>query len=84
MLNFKHFYPVPKTLRFELKPIGKTSRAYIRQSEILIKDEQKFLLSREVKKLLDEYYKKIINEKLANFKISSELLREYFNNSSDS
>lgn len=82
MLNFKNFYPVSKTLRFELKPIGKTLE-HIRQSEILIKDEQKFLLSREVKKLLDEYYKIIINEKLANFKIAPELLREYFNNSSN-
>ena len=61
--QFIGIYPVSKTLRFELKPIGKTFD-WIKKNKILESDEQKSEDYPKVKLLIDEYHKVCINESL--------------------
>ena len=66
MKNLKQFigiYPVSKTLRFELRPIGKTQE-WIDKNKILESDEQKSLDYPKVKALIDDYHKVCIRESL--------------------
>lgn len=66
MKNLKQFigiYPVSKTLRFELRPIGKTQE-WIEKNKILESDEQKSLDYPKVKALIDDYHKVCIRESL--------------------
>lgn len=79
MQNYKNFYKISKTLRFELKPVGKTLEN-IKKNQILFFDEHKAMLAKEVKLLLDEYYKIIIDDRLSTVKIEKKLLDEYLNN----
>lgn len=66
-------YSLSKTLRFELKPIGQTSRylkdfnsEYIKQ--VVAEDEQRNEDYKEVKKIVDEFHRSFINECLINLK----------------
>lgn len=71
MKNLKQFvgmYPVQKTLRFELKPIGKT-KENIEKNGILERDEQRAKDYLLVKNLIDEYHKQFIKDRLWSFKI---------------
>ncbi len=61
--NFTNKYPVSKTLRFELKPIGKTLE-HIESKGLVSKDEQRAEKYKKAKKLIDEYHKRFINEAL--------------------
>ena len=63
--QFIGIYPVSKTLRFELKPVGKTQE-WIEKNKILENDEQKSKDYPKVKALIDEYHKVCINESLKN------------------
>ncbi|MBP3260655.1 MAG: type V CRISPR-associated protein Cas12a/Cpf1 [Prevotella sp.] len=66
MKDLKQFigiYPVSKTLRFELKPIGKTLE-WIKKNKVLESDEQKAEDYPKVKTLIDEYHKVCICESL--------------------
>lgn len=66
MKDLKQFigiYPVSKTLRFELKPIGKTLE-WIKKNKVLESDEQKAEDYPKVKTLIDEYHKVCIRESL--------------------
>ena len=66
MRDLKQFigiYPVSKTLRFELRPIGKTQE-WIEKNKILESDEQKSLDYPKVKALIDDYHKVCIRESL--------------------
>lgn len=66
MNNLKQFigiYPVSKTLRFELRPIGKTQE-WIATNKILESDEQKSEDYPKVKALIDDYHKVCIRESL--------------------
>ena len=71
-----NLYPVQKTLRWELKPVGKTLE-YIHQRNLIDKDvhrSQSYLL---VKDLIDRFHKALIEESLAADVIPEELLVKY-------
>ena len=66
MKDLKQFigiYPISKTLRFELRPIGKTLE-WIERNGIIEKDERKAEDYPKVKSLIDEYHKICIKESL--------------------
>ena len=56
MEHFTNLYPVSKTLRFELQPIGKT-KENIEKNGILQRDEKRAEDYKIVKGLIDEYHK---------------------------
>ncbi|HPK46077.1 MAG TPA: hypothetical protein PLV62_13935, partial [Spirochaetota bacterium] len=62
--NFINHYAIQKTLRFELQPIGKT-REHIQKNGIIEHDEaleQKYQI---VKKIIDRFHRKHIDEALS-------------------
>jgi CRISPR-associated protein Cpf1 len=61
--RFIGIYPVSKTLRFELRPVGKTLE-WIEKNKVLESDEQKAEDYPKVKTLIDEYHKVCIRESL--------------------
>lgn len=61
--EFTHLYPVSKTLRFELKPIGQTLD-WIEQNGLLTQDEQRADNYKVVKKIIDHYHKHFIDQSL--------------------
>ncbi len=61
--DFVNLYPISKTLRFELKPVGKTLE-HIEEKGLITQDEERVEKYKKVKKLIDEYHKKFINEAL--------------------
>ena len=66
MKDLKQFigiYPVSKTLRFELRPVGKTQE-WIEKNKVLESDEQKAEDYPRVKALIDDYHKVCIRESL--------------------
>ena len=66
MKSLKQFigiYPVSKTLRFELRPVGKTLE-WIEKNKVLESDEQNADDYPKVKTLIDEYHKVCIRESL--------------------
>ena len=66
MKNLKQFigiYPVSKTLRFELRPVGRTQE-WIEKNKVLENDEQKAEDYPKVKALIDDYHKVCIRESL--------------------
>ena len=68
MKQFTNFYPVSKTLRFELQPIGKT-KENIEKNGILMRDEKRAEDYKTVKGIIDEYHKKYIEGRLWDFKL---------------
>ena len=68
MKQFTNLYPVSKTLRFELQPVGKT-KENIEKNGILLRDEQRAEDYKRVKLLIDEYHKQVIKQRLWNFKL---------------
>lgn len=71
MNNLKQFtrlYPVNKTLRFELKPVGKT-KENIENKGILERDSQRTVDYKVVKGFIDEYHKQFIKDRLWSFKL---------------
>lgn len=81
--NFTGLYPLTKTLRFELKPIGKTLE-YIEKNGLLDRDRHRANSYVEVKKIIDRYHKQFIEDSLRNFKLiyenegKKDSLEEYF------
>ena len=65
MKQFIGIYSVSKTLRFELRPIGKTQE-WIEKNKVLETDEQKSEDYPKVKALIDDYHKVCIHESLKN------------------
>jgi len=63
--QFIGLYPVSKTLRFQLLPIGKTQE-WIDKNEVLTKDGRKAEDYPKVKKLIDDYHKQFIEQALSN------------------
>lgn len=82
--NFTGLYPLTKTLRFELKPIGKTLE-YIEKNGLLDRDKHRANSYVYVKKIIDRYHKQFIEDSLRDFKLKYESegmkdsLEEYFN-----
>ncbi len=74
-----NLFQVSKTLRFELKPIGKTKEYF--EKYILKQDEVKAETFKKVKKYCDEYHKHFIEECLKDFENEDfkQLLNNYIN-----
>lgn len=68
MKRFTNLYPVSKTLRFELQPLGKT-KENIERGGILQRDEKRSQDYKKVKTLIDEFHKQFIKDRLWNFKL---------------
>ena len=62
--QFTGLYPVSKTLRFELKPIGKTLEK-IKETGIIEKDEKRHNDYFDAKKIIDTYHKYFIDAALS-------------------
>ena len=66
-------YSLSKTLRFELKPIGKTLE-YIESKGLIAQDEQRAEEYKKVKDIIDRYHKKFITMCLSDFKFEQNSL----------
>ena len=66
--QFTNLYNVQKTLCFELQPLGKT-KDYIEKNGILMRDEKRAEDYKVVKRIIDEYHKKFIKDRLWSFKL---------------
>lgn len=81
--KFTGLYPLSKTLRFELKPIGKTLE-YIEKHGLLEQDQRRADNYIEVKEIIDRYHKHFIDESLNDFKLryddngKKDSLEEYY------
>ena len=64
--QFTGLYPLSKTLRFDLKPIGKTQEN-IETNGILERDNQRAIGYKSVKKVIDEYHKAFIERTLNDY-----------------
>lgn len=67
-------YSIQKTLRSELRPVGKTAENFEKKG-LLKDDEKKDRYYNEVKKIINEYHKRYIEEKLSN--VSKEGVDEF-------
>ena len=76
MNEFTHLYPLSKTLRFELRPVGKTEEMF-RKSGILEQDNGRADSYKVVKKLIDRYHKDFIEKALQGFEFEEGSLEEY-------
>lgn len=77
MNEFTHLYPLSKTLRFELRPVGKTEEKF-RKSDILEQDTERADSYKVVKKLIDRYHKDFIEKALQGFEFEQGSLEEYY------
>jgi len=78
--DFTNLYPVSKTLRFELKPIGKTLEM-IEKNDLLKQDKHRAESYKVVKQVIDHYHKHFIDEALRNLDgIEKEKFIEGLNN----
>lgn len=68
MKQLTNLYPVSKTLRFELQPIGKT-KENIEKNGILSRDEKRAGDYKIVKGFIDEYHKQFIKDRLWSFRL---------------
>ncbi|MDD4748313.1 MAG: type V CRISPR-associated protein Cas12a/Cpf1 [Salinivirgaceae bacterium] len=81
--DFTNLYSLSKTLRFELKPQGKTLE-HIQNNGFLENDEHRAESYKEVKKIIDRYHKEFIESALSNFELKfndegkKDSLSEYF------
>ena len=75
--QFTGLYPVSKTLRFELKPIGKTLD-YIQKKKIIKQDEEKSVKYVEAKQIIDKYHKYFISEALKDVNLDWNPLQKAF------
>ena len=67
--QFTRVYPLSKTLRFELKPIGRTLE-FITSSGLLEQDQHRSDSYIKVKAIIDEYHKAFIETVLNDFKLN--------------
>ncbi|MGB2172131.1 MAG: hypothetical protein ACPH03_06780, partial [Flavobacteriaceae bacterium] len=80
--EFTHVYPVQKTLRFALKPMGKTIENIQnfrneKQQNLLAEDEERALKYKQAKKIIDEYHKAHIHNRLSCFEFPIEDLERF-------
>lgn len=69
--QFTSLYPLSKTLRFELKPIGKTLEN-IKERGLLNQDEHRANSYVEVKEIIDNYHKALIERILGSLSLNNE------------
>jgi CRISPR-associated protein Cpf1 len=62
--NLTNLYSLSKTLRFELKPIGKTADL-VRQSDFFVKDQQKAAAYPLLKNKMDDIHRDYIEQSLS-------------------
>lgn len=62
--DFHNQYPVQKTLRFKLKPIGKTEK-FVERAQILENDERRATEYLKVKEYIDRYHRQFIENALS-------------------
>ena len=67
--QFTNLYQVSKTLRFELKPIGRT-KENIERNGILERDNKRAVGYKALKKVIDEYHKAFIEQMLDDFELN--------------
>lgn len=77
MRNFTNLFSLSKTLRFELKPQGKTEK-YINERGLINEDEVRAEDYCSVKGIIDEYHKYFIEKSLSELALDKDLLEEYF------
>jgi len=70
-------YSLSKTLRFELKPIGKT-KENIEKNGILERDNERAIAYKAIKKVIDEYHKAFIESMLDDFEFDKDILNEFY------
>lgn len=73
---FTNQYQVLKTLRFELKPIGKTAE-WIKEKGLIQEDEQRSEDYKKMKKVIDEYHKYFIEIALSELQIPLPMLQSF-------
>ena len=66
--NFTGQYPLSKTLKFELKPIGAT-REFIEKKGLIEEDETRSEDYKKVKIFIDDYHKDFISQSLNGIKL---------------
>lgn len=69
--NFTNLYPLSKTLRFRLIPIGKTLKHFI-ESGILEEDQHRAESYVKVKAIIDSYHRAYIDKSLSGFELPLE------------
>lgn len=74
--DFTKKYSVSKTLRFGLIPQGKT-KEHIKSQKFLEDDEDLAKKYKQAKKIIDEYHKEFISNKLSSFAFTPKELRVY-------
>ncbi|MGI9257118.1 MAG: type V CRISPR-associated protein Cas12a/Cpf1, partial [Salinispira sp.] len=74
--SFTNKYPITKTLRFELRPVGKTGE-HIKKENFLKIDENRDKEYQCAKKIIDEYHKDFIEHVLSGFSFDENMLHEY-------
>jgi hypothetical protein len=77
MEKFKNLYPINKTLRFELRPYGKTLKNF-HGAGLLEKDESKAKNRKSMQSIIDRKFKLIIEEKLKYLVLDEEYLKKAF------
>lgn len=77
--NFVNLYPVTKTLRFKLIPIGKTKENFDKNNLLQV-DKDRADNYQKAKIIIDKYYNTFINNCLNNFKFRDKPnnLKEYY------
>ena len=75
--QFIGLYPLSKTLRFELRPIGKTKENII-SAGILEEDNHRAESYKEVKKIIDEYHKAFIERVLKDLVLEEKPLQAFY------
>ncbi len=83
MKNFANFYSLNKTLRFELKPVGKTLE-HIEKKGLLTQDEQRAESYKKMKKTIDEFHKHFIELAMREVRLKHlKKFEELYNESSE-
>lgn len=82
--NFVNIYPVSKTLRFKLIPVGKT-RENFDNAKMLEVDKSRADNYQKAKEIIDKYYNIFITNCLNNFKFGTkpDNLKKYYKTTSD-
>lgn len=76
MKRFTNLFSLQKTLRFELIPQGETMEM-IERHGIIKQDEHRSESYKEVKKIIDNYHKFFINDRLSNFHFDNSPNKNY-------
>lgn len=74
--DFTNLYPLSKTIRFELKPVGKTLENILTKG-LIAKDEKRANSYQTTKKIIDEYHKAFIEKALAQLNLNTQHLQDY-------